>query len=194
MLNPHEITGIILAGGKSSRMGKDKGTCSFKNKPLVEYAIEALKPFCGELLLSANNIESYNKYTIEVVPDEISSIGPLGGMFTCLKKSKTRHNIILSCDTPFITMDLIKYIIENIDSKNKIIAPLHRQNFIEPLCAYYSKDLIPVFEEFIENKNYKLLKILNSVELKTLRIDSSLGFYSPKLFNNLNTPEDLLKC
>lgn len=194
MLKPDKITGIILAGGKSSRMGKDKGTCSFNNKPLVEYAIEVLKPFCGELLLSANNIESYNKYAIEVVPDEIRFIGPLGGMFTCLKKSKTRHNIILSCDTPFISKELIKHIIVNIDSKSKIIAPLHQQNFIEPLCAYYSKDLIPIFEEYIHNKDYKLLKILSSVELKTLRIDNSLDFFNPKLFNNLNTPEDLLKC
>ena len=194
MLKPHEITGIVLAGGKSSRMGKDKGTCSFKNKPLVEYAIEALKPFCGEILLSANNIDAYNKYSYEVIPDEISSIGPLGGMFTCLKKSKTRHNIILSCDTPFITEELIKHIIENIDSENEVVAPLHQPNFIEPLCAYYNKDLIPVFEKCIKNKDYKLLKLIKSVDLKTLKIDSSLDFFNPKLFNNLNTPEDLLKC
>jgi len=194
LISKDKITGIILAGGKSSRMGKDKGTCNFKNRPLVEYAIEVLRPFCGELLLSANNIESYKKYAMEVVPDEVSSIGPLGGIYTCLRKSKSEHNIILSCDTPFITKELIEYIIENIDSDYKVVAPLHRHNFIEPLCAYYSKDLIPEFEDCIKNEDYKLLRLLKSVKMKTLKIDSKLEFFSPKLFNNLNTPEDLLKC
>ncbi len=175
-------------------MGKDKGTCNFNNKPLVEYAIAALKPFCGELLLSANNVESYKKYEIEVVPDEVRSIGPLGGIYTCLQKSSNTHNIILSCDTPFIPSELIEYIITNIDTDHKVIAPLHQHNFIEPLCAYYSKDLIPEIHECIENKDYKLLRLLKSVELKTLEIDSKLEFFTPKLFNNLNTPEDLLKC
>lgn len=194
MLKPLEITGIVLAGGKSSRMGLDKGTCNFNNKPLVEYAIEVLKPFCGKILLSANNIDAYNKYPYEVIPDEISSIGPLGGIFTCLKKSKTSHNFILSCDTPFIKGQLIKHIIENIEAENKVVAPLHGSGFIEPLCAYYNKGLIPVFEECIRNKDYKLLKLINSVNTKLLKIDSSLAFFDLKLFNNLNTPEDLLKC
>ena len=193
MISKEKITGIILAGGKSIRMGKDKGTCSFNNKPLVEYAIEALKPFCGEILISANNIESYEKYAFKVVPDQISSIGPLGGIYTCLQKSGNKHNIILSCDTPFITSELIRYIIENIDADNEVVAPLHQHNFIEPLCAYYSKNLIPEIHECIENKDYKLLRLLKSVKMKTLEIDSRLKFFTPKLFNNLNTPEDLLK-
>jgi len=160
----------------------------------VEYAIEVLKPLCGEILLSANNIESYKKYAWEVVPDEIRSIGPLGGIYTCLCKSRNKHNIILSCDTPFITMELIEYIIDNIDTDYKIVAPQHQHNFIEPLCAYYSKDLIPEMEKCIKNKDYKLLKLLESVKMKTLKIDNNLEFYTPKLFNNLNTPEDLLQC
>lgn len=102
-----EITGIILAGGKSSRMGKDKGLCDFKGKALVSYAIETLRPLCGNLMISANYFpEKYAEFDLPVIADEVKNIGPMGGILSCLKQSHTQHNLVLSCDTPFVTTDV----------------------------------------------------------------------------------------
>lgn len=194
MKDQEKITGIILAGGKSSRMGKDKGMCIFNDKPLIEYAIEVLKPFCGEILLSTNTITGYEKYGLELVKDEIKEIGPMGGIYSCLKKSKSQYNFVLSCDTPFISRELIKFIIENIDDDFDIVAPLHQTSYLEPLCACYNISVLSQLQSYIEKGDFKLMGLLKSQKLKQLLIDDQLGFYNLKLFNNLNTSEDLLKC
>ena len=194
MLEKGEITGIILAGGKSSRMGKDKGMCNFKDKPLVEYAIDALKPFCGKILLSTNLTEGYEKYGLELINDEIKEIGPMGGIYSCLKKSKTKHNFVLSCDTPFIGKQLVKFIVDNISDDFDIVAPVHENSYLEPLCAYYNNSVMTNMNAFIERGDFKLMGLLKSLRLKQLVIDNTLGFYNSKLFINLNTSEDLLRC
>lgn len=194
MLDKGEITGIVLAGGKSSRMGKDKAMCNFRDKPLVEYAIEALEPFCGEILLSTNLTGGYEKYGFALVNDDVKEIGPMGGIYSCLKKSKTKHNFVLSCDTPFIGKDLVKFIIDNISNDFDIVAPIHQNSLLEPLCAYYNISVLPELKTFIERRDFKLMGLLKSLRLKQLVIDNNLGFYNQKLFNNLNTSEDLLKC
>lgn len=194
MLDKGEITGIVLAGGKSSRMGKDKAMCNFRDKPLVEYAIEALEPFCGEILLSTNLTGGYEKYGFALVNDDLKEIGPMGGIYSCLKKSKTKHNFVLSCDTPFIGKDLVKFIIDNISNDFDIVAPIHQNSLLEPLCAYYNISVLPELKTFIERRDFKLMGLLKSLRLKQLVIDNNLGFYNQKLFNNLNTSEDLLKC
>lgn len=194
VLVKEEITGIILSGGKSSRMGKDKGMCNFRDKPLVEYAIEALKPFCGEILLSTNLTAGYEKYGLKLINDEIKEIGPMGGIYSCLKKVKTKYNIVLSCDTPFIGKELIKFIVNNISDEFDIVAPIHQNSFLEPLCAYYNISVLSKMNAFIKKGDYKLMALLKSLRLKQLVIDNNLGFYNPKLFNNLNTSEDLIRC
>ena len=192
MLTKNEITGIILVGGKSSRMGRDKGLCEFKNRSLVEYSINALKQYCGEILISTNIKEGYSKYGFPLIADEYKEIGPLGGIYSCLKKSQTKHNLILSCDTPFIGPQLIKFIIENIDHKHDVILPSHGDSFLEPLCAYYNSSIIADMESFIKTKDYKLIRFVKSVNYKALLINQENEFYRPELFNNFNTMEDLL--
>lgn len=190
----NNITGIILAGGQSSRMGKDKGVCNFKGKALVEYAIEALQDSCGEIVISTNKPDAYKKYGFPLIPDEIKEIGPMGGIYSCLKKSCNNHNLVLSCDTPFINAGMVKHIIANIDNNFDAIVPIHGDDFLEPLCAYYNINVVKQLEEHITNGDFKLMNLINSINYKRLRIDDKLGFYNVKLFSNLNTSEDLLKC
>jgi len=86
----------VLAGGASSRMGKDKGLCEFKGKSLVYYAIEALLPICDTIIISSNNTEDYQKFGFDVVVDQHKNIGPIGGIYSSLHKSITQHNLILN--------------------------------------------------------------------------------------------------
>lgn len=191
-MNKQEVTGIILAGGASSRMGKDKGLCEFKGKALINYAIEALLPLCSTILISSNNVDDYQGLGYEVVVDEYQGIGPIDGIYSTLKKSVTRHNLIISCDTPFLNTQLLEYVLANSDDYD-IVVPEHGNSFIEPLAAYYSSAIINNLKNTIESKDYKLMNFFNKVRFKKVKVDK-LPEYSNKLFKNLNTPDDLLSC
>ncbi|MCK6650149.1 MAG: molybdenum cofactor guanylyltransferase, partial [Bacteroidia bacterium] len=104
------ITGIILAGGKSSRMGTDKGIVELNNKALIEYVIETLREVTDQIIIIANN-NHYDKFGYEVYPDIIKEAGPMGGIYTGLFYSTTEHNFILSCDTPLLNKNILKEII-----------------------------------------------------------------------------------
>ncbi|MCF6169646.1 MAG: molybdenum cofactor guanylyltransferase [Bacteroidales bacterium] len=188
------VTGIILAGGKSSRMGRDKGLCRFHGKSLVSYAIETLKPLCGRIIISANNeIEDYASFGLEVLPDDVTGIGPMGGIFTCLRQSDTRHNLVLSCDTPFVTTRLFEFLLENID-KYQVLVPGHGDDLLEPLAACYATNVLAVLGQCVESGDYKMMNFFKKVNFHSLAVDELLPSFSGKLFQNLNTPDDLIKC
>jgi len=191
-IDKQDITGIILAGGASSRMGKDKGLCEFKGKSLVSYAIDVLKPLCGTLLISSNNIVDYQKYGYKVVPDLFKKIGPIGGIYSSLKVSETKHNLIISCDTPFLILELMEFVLAN-STGYDIVVPEHGNSYIEPLAAYYSSEIIDTVAQSINHGDYKLMNLFDKVKFKSLKVDT-INSYSDKLFKNLNTPSDLLSC
>ncbi len=193
-INRENVTGIILAGGRSSRLGKEKGLCDFKGKALVSYAIDTLKPLCGQMMISANYFpEKYAAFNIPVVGDEIKDIGPMGGIFSCLKKSNTRHNLVLSCDTPFVNTAVFQYLLKALKNE-QVLTPAHETFLIEPLSAYYNINVIGNMETAIRNKQYKMMDLFKQVRFKSINMDEKLPFFSDFLFLNLNTPDDLEKA
>jgi len=189
-ISKDEITGIILAGGKSSRMGKNKALSDFKGKPLIYYAIETLKPLCSTLIISANQKEKYAAFGLPVISDEIKNIGPMGGILTCLKRSKTQHNLIISCDTPFVSSALFRYLLNEVEN-DQVVVPSHETFLIEPLNAYYNTNLIGAMEQSVRNGNYKLMDFFKKVRFKSVEIDEKLPFYKEHLFLNINTLKDM---
>lgn len=190
-ITKNEITGIILAGGKSSRMGKDKALSDFNGKKLVSYAIETLKPLCDPLIISANQKpEKYEAFGLPVISDEIKDIGPMGGILTCLKYSETQHNLIISCDTPFVNSELFRYLLNEIENF-QVVVPSHETFLIEPLNAYYNTNIIGALEKSIHEGNYKLMDFFKKVRFKSVGINEKLPFYKEHLFLNINTMKDM---
>lgn len=186
-----QLTGIILSGGKSSRMGKEKGLVDFQGKPLISYAINAIKPLVNSIIIGANNeLNEYQKLGYKIVEDEVRHIGPLGGILSALRQSDTMYNIILSCDMPFINKEALQFMNQQRNDYDIVVAA-HNGNKIEPLCGIYSKNTLPIIENAIENGNYKLRDIFGKVSFATVNINASLPFYSDKLFYNINKPEDI---
>lgn len=189
-IKKENITGIILAGGKSKRMGKDKGLCDFNGKTLVSYAIEVLEPLCGNLMISANYFpEKYAEYKLPVIADDIKEIGPMGGILSCLRRSKTQHNLVLSCDTPFVSSEVFQKLLDAVE-KDQIVAPVHHTFLVEPLSAYYNTNVINDLEHAVDIGNYKMIEFMKSVRFKGLPIEH-LPFFNEYLFLNLNSPKDL---
>jgi len=187
-MNKKKITGIVLAGGKSSRMGCDKGMVQLNEKKFIEHILAAIVPNVNDIIIVANN-KNYSSLGYKVYEDLIKDCGPLGGIYTGLVNSQTENNIIVSCDIPFISSDLIKYIIENI-GKAEVAVPVFKGN-TEPLCAVYTKRTTTEIYNLIMGGELKIRNVLRRFITKEIHVTKRLKFYDDKLLVNINTPEEL---
>ncbi|HEY3372200.1 MAG TPA: molybdenum cofactor guanylyltransferase [Prolixibacteraceae bacterium] len=190
-MNIESITGIVLAGGRSSRMGTDKSMIRLNDKPLIQYTIDALKPLCSKVVISSNS-SIYDFTGCEVWADELPDRAPMIGIYSCLRRSETEVNILLSCDMPLMNTELLAYLLDQSD-KHDITVPVHEGNFIEPLCGIYKKSSIGILKEFIDKRNFRLNECIRSASSQLVTVDVQLPFYSPLLFSNINTPDDYRK-
>lgn len=182
-----QTTAIILAGGESKRMGTDKALLEVDGTPLLEKAINLCKHTCDEIIISSNNIK-HQKFAYPVVADEIKDCGPIGGILSCLKKSKTDWNFVISVDAAFVEPDFLQTLFSEFDEFDAIV-PLTKKGK-EPLIALYNKRCLPVMEQKLQAGDYKMHNLLHSV--KTKFVDSSVWLEKyPRLFHNLNRPGDL---
>lgn len=183
-----QITGIILSGGLSTRMGADKALLQINGKSLLERAIEICKPVCNEILISSNN-SAHAKFGFPVVNDEIADCGPIGGIYTCLKRSETEWNLVISVDAAFVNQDFAEFLISETGDFDAII-PFHKKGK-EPLVALYHKNCIPAIKERIKLNDYKMHNLLNVLNTKFTNVDSWVK-KNPGIFKNLNRPEDFI--
>jgi molybdopterin-guanine dinucleotide biosynthesis protein A len=184
-----ELTGIILAGGKSRRLGMNKATIELKGKKLIEYPIHLLEQYCHQIIISSNQPLPL---PYPIVSDVMKEQGPMVGIYSCLLRSKTPYNIVLSCDMPLLKKEMIALLINRIE-RNKIIVPVHDDNLMEPLCAIYPTHTArPMFESILQ-KQLTLHEFILAQPHAILTINNKLKFWSEDLFFNINTPEELEK-
>ena len=186
MGNKADISGFILAGGKSSRMGTDKALLWFQNEPLLKHMIRLIEPFCINVALSGQNTD-YDRFNVNMVPDMFSGCGPIAGIYSSLYHSSTDLNLIISVDVPFVNEELIRYLILNFGEYDCII-PEHNSG-VEPLVGLYHKRILPVLEEMIKNGDNKLMNLLAKLNTRFLSCNNLISKY-PRLFMNINSPED----
>ena len=183
----NNINGYILAGGKSSRMGKDKGMIIYNGKAIIEYIIEQLKPLVNKLVIVSNNFE-YEKFGVEVINDLLKDIGPAGGIYTALNHTKEELNFIVSCDMPQINKEAIAFIIKN--STNSQITVPEKGGEIEPLFGVYTKDCLTKWAECIKQREIKLKEMITNFKLNIINTDDNILF-NDNFFMNINTNKDL---
>jgi molybdopterin-guanine dinucleotide biosynthesis protein A len=187
-MNAHEVTGIVLAGGRSSRMGENKSLMQLNGKRMIEFSIDALRPLCSEVIISSNYLV-YDFTGCEVWPDELKDQAPMVGIYSCLKKSRTDLNIILTCDMPMIQTELLKYLLEN-STGTDITVPVHENGMIEPLCGIYRKSAGIVLSKCIEEGNYSMNNCIRKASYRLVSIDNGLPVFTSNLFLNINTLVD----
>lgn len=176
------ITGVVMAGGKSSRMGSDKGLVEFGGKPLVQYAIDSLKSVCDNVLISTHN-PVYSQFGLPLIADEIPDCGPIGGIYSALKASTTDQILVLACDMPFVTSEtLLKLIAQN--KGFECIVP-RVGGKLEPLCSIYFKSLIGVVERNIKNGKFALNQLIMKANYCLIDFDEKVPD-----FKNFNTLDD----
>jgi molybdopterin-guanine dinucleotide biosynthesis protein A len=185
------ITGLILAGGKASRMGgSDKGLIAFKGQPMVTHVINRLSPQVSEILINANReIERYKSLGFTVITDEISDFaGPLAGLHAGMKAAKTEFILIAPCDSPLLPEDLSLRLMAALESQQADIAVAKTGEQHHPVFCLCRTSLAQDLENFLNAGGRKV----EDWQKKHAYVEVSFDD-NPSAFSNINTPEELSK-
>ena len=182
-----QITGILLAGGKSSRMGQEKGLVQFRNRPMIQIGIDLLSNYADRLLISSGNPE-YDRFGLELVRDQVSGQGPAAGLAAALRSATTPWCLVVACDLPFLRPELIDGLLDHACNCQAVL-PVH-DGVAEPLAALYHRDLFEVFEKAVAGGNLALNRILASCGVAYYDAGRLLDQF-PDLFVNFNTMEEM---
>ncbi len=186
-------TAIILAGGKSSRMGFDKIDIPYKDGNLLDYQVKELKKIFSEIILVSNKLTHYHDDSVIVVTDEFKEIGPLAGMHVGLKHASSAYCYVIACDMPFINIEYIKIMDALLINSNKEVLVSEIKRFIEPFNAIYHRSLYKKIEAFASSGEiYSLKDLINQSNYQI--IDRKIvNLFNKNMFYNLNTVEDIKK-
>ncbi len=195
-MDKNKFSGYILAGGKSSRMGRDKAFLRIGEKTFIENAVEILKPNCEnvKIVLNKSQIDFIPK-----LPDQIPHIfdvyqnrGALGGMHAALKNCETEFAAILAVDLPFVTSEAIAKLCEiALDLKEfSAIVPRQNDEKLQPLCAvYHAENCLPKLEEILlKDESVSVKEFLKTIQIKI--IDEEFLGNNKKMFANINYQRD----
>jgi molybdenum cofactor guanylyltransferase len=184
-------TAIVLAGGKSSRMGFDKQMIEIDGERLVMKTIENLRGVFSEIVVVTNRFELYDGENVTLIMDEIPDKGPLGGLYSGLKNSSSEYAYLIACDMPFINESYIRYMMDVIGDKSIDACITMRGEWIEPFNAFYSKSMIDHLEERLHGGNLSVNGLLKSLECVYIEEVEALKFSSDwSMFSNINTRDD----
>lgn len=183
-------TAIVLAGGKSSRMGENKAFLPFGDRPLINRVMDELRPHFEDLIMVTNEPERYMTLEdVRLVSDVHAHQGPLGGIFSGLLASRGRHNLVVSCDMPFLNHLLLDYL-WSLRDWGEVVVPLTHEA-LSPMCAIYDRHVLPSLYEALQAGERKVMGLFPRLKVHYVREDELLP-YDPQLlsFRNVNTPED----
>ncbi|MTI49812.1 MAG: molybdenum cofactor guanylyltransferase [Firmicutes bacterium] len=185
-------TAVILAGGKSSRMGFDKQFLEVNKTKLVDIITRKLENQFEEIIVVTNKPEYYKDFPHKIVEDEIKEKGPLSGIHTALKKASSKYVYFLACDMPNINLKFIQYMKDKLNEVGGDGCLSRKGNWIEPFNSFYSKDIVPKIEEHLFNDKRSIHSLVRKLNFYYVEEEIALR-YSPNwdMFMNLNTTHDL---
>ena len=184
-----DTAAVILAGGKSRRMGKDKMLLKIGDESVLQNIISRFSIGFEKIYVSVADANKYPEVKEEKILDSFSDIGPLAGLHAALNKIKSESNIsgvfLTAADLPYVTPEDAKNVIEQSVGYD-ICVPIDTRGRFEPLFAYYSKEILPKLQEFLESGEKKVINFYPMVNIKTIDVSE----FDSKHFYNLNFPED----
>lgn len=181
------LSAYILCGGKSSRMGEEKGLVEFRGKTFVQWILDAVSAFVSEPVLVTQN-SAYRQFGLELIPDRIADQGPVGGIFTALSHSTTAQAMILSCDIPKISLEALDLLITESRSCPEKITFLSDGKNDYPLIAVYPKSCLPAFAEAVAENRLKLRRLVETLSHQRIVIQPE----DVSRLQNINTKTELI--
>ncbi len=188
-----DIASIILAGGKNLRLGRNKALEIIGGKRLIERAIERLKPLTNQVLIvtSQEQVDLPVAGRAEILVDLYPGKGPLGGIYTGLRASRSSHSIVVACDMPFLNTELLRYMVELFGDFDAVVPRLEAGR-MEPLHAIYSKSCLDNMKKRLERNQLGVDSFLSTVRVSYVE-RAECQRLDPQLlsFFNINYQSDL---
>ena len=193
------VTGIILSGGRSSRMGENKAFLELNGKSIIEVIISKMKNLFEETLIISNEPELYKQFNLPVFEDKYKYLGPLAGIHSGLSNSSNQSNLIISCDLPLVSKKMIKYLIEFNSQKEVILYKYGGK--IHYSLGFFTQRNISKIEKILSEYDEKLHPkkalsvfsyVMNEAEAEIIDADD-LDFIREENFLNVNKPADFLE-
>lgn len=189
MPDQQPFTVIILAGGKSSRMGADKGLTAFRGQALVQHVTGTANTVTGNIVIITAN-PSYRQFGWPCIRDEYPGKGPLGGIYTGLAFSRTKKNLILGCDMPFLSAKLLSELIGSAGGEDVLLT--EHKGLAEPLCSVYDTNCAGHIRLLLEQNQLKITDALAGLKTRVISFDGEEWFRGNE-FANINSVEELKK-
>jgi len=183
------ISIFIQAGGQSSRMGQNKALLPLGDQTCIERVLAVAKQISTPVTIVTNDPPPYQFLGCPIISDVYRGLGPLGGIHTILLHSPTDWALILGCDLPFVTADLLRYLIQSADDLD-VVVPNSQDERLQPLCALYARRCLSEVVRLIESGEAKPRALLSRVRTRVIEwseISSLPG--AEMFFFDMNTPE-----
>lgn len=187
------VTGVILAGGASSRMGRNKALLKIGGQFLVERVYAGIAALFHDVILVTNTPDIYAFIPCPKVLDIYPGAGSIAGLHAGLDASGTEHIFAVACDMPFLNAELIRFLCNDAEEYDAVV-PVDRSGRLEPLHALYAKTALIAMQESIELGDRSIVNLLDRVT--TRMVPNDLFQYIPgaeESFRNLNTPEEYVE-
>jgi len=184
-----DATAVILAGGKSSRMGRPKALLLFDSEPLIVHIVRALTRMFAETIVVAAPGQELPHLRATLVRDEVPHQGPVGGIYYGLRAAKGHFCFVTSCDVAFLNLPLISYLLSQI-SDCDVVVPYWQERF-QPLHAVYRQSVLPLLKEQLDRGELRPIFLYEKVRTRKIDEDEIRHFDPDGLsFLNMNTLED----
>ncbi|HWP96613.1 MAG TPA: molybdenum cofactor guanylyltransferase [Syntrophomonadaceae bacterium] len=148
------ISGIILAGGKSSRMKFNKAFARLHNQTVIEILVKKFTQFFSETIIISNDPELFTEMGVRVFQDIIPSQGPVSGIHAGLNYANHETVFICGCDMPFVNLDMVDYLMSRLGNHDSVVPEIH--GHLQPTAAIYNRKCLPVFTESLQQDHLKL--------------------------------------
>lgn len=184
-----KVCGVVLAGGKSTRMGTDKSLLKIKNKPVIKFITDEMKRCSEEVILISNDrSKKYDFLNISQFSDRYLDKGPLAGIETALYHVDADVFIMAACDMPFINHQIYNYLLDNLAEFDAVVPKYEGR--LHPLSGIYKKSVLPKIQEQLNDDNLRIMSFFEHVNVKY--VEDFTDFPSnivQKHFFNMNNPK-----
>lgn len=184
------VTGLVLAGGRSSRMGRNKARLELGGETLIQRAVRRLAEGFPEVMIVGGNPGEYSDLGVPVIPDQVPDCGPLGGLHAGLKAARNPYCFLVACDMPFAQPAMAGFFLERGGGADVVVGRVGQH--LEPMHALYHRNCLGEIEIQLGREDLKIIAFyprVNTVEIPEVELRARFGELEP-IFSNINTPAD----
>lgn len=183
-----ELRGVLLAGGKSSRMGRDKALLTIDGECFIARIARRLRTVAGPPLLVSSHARRYAFLEFESCADIYNNAGPLGGIHAAFHRTMEDRLLVVACDVPFLTVQALRCLCDHAREADIVYAATAEVS--QPLVGIYARDVLPALEHFLMSGRRRLHDFLRECDSMALRLDRHVDSWDQMQLHNINTPGD----